>query len=196
MKKIIIAIIAVVILSITIFSVLSFDTVEAIDVKENDYGGYTVTNQMKSGETVDLSVLYSVKTLADGVYHVRIDLGDRNFTDSDGKNLQNNYEIKNIRVDLCIAGNPAVEYAACSGRRSDEPLPAFSPRLSYNDDKITASYEAADSVSLDMFLIGDFDLSELDLTYDIKGKGARLLNRVSDNAVTIRVEEEANMPAF
>lgn len=69
--------------------------------------------------------------------------------------------------------------------KSDDTLYS-SPRLSYYDDKITASFETEGSfVSLDMFVIGEFDLNDLNLTYDIKGKSIRLLNSFIDNSVQI-----------
>ena len=192
MKKLSIAIVAVVIISITVASVLSFDVIIKADVsksKYGEYGVYTVTNEMKSGENTKINVLCTVKPLADGVSHVQVNVSNSNITDSDGKNLQSkNYEIRNIRVNLCIDGEPLIEYAVSSGREKSGSLIYASPRLSYYDGKITASYEAAGSdVMFDMFVIGEFDLKEIDLTYDIKGKGVRLLNSFIDNSVAISI---------
>lgn len=185
MKKIIAAIIAFVIISITVAFVLSFDTIETIKVEKTEYGGYNIINKMKSNNTMNMSVSYSVKPLSDGVYHVKVNIDNQNFADS--LSHQNRYyEGRNIRADLCITGTPIIEYAAClKTGKSDDTLYS-SPRLSYYDDKITASFETEGSfVSLDMFVIGEFDLNDLNLTYDIKGKSIRLLNSFIDNSVQI-----------
>ncbi len=187
MKKTAAAIAAAAIFSIAVVFALSLDAVEAVDVEKNEYGGYTVISRMKSGETAEMFVYCSVKPLAEGVYHVRISMGERNFTDAGGKDLQSShYGVGNIRADLHISGEPVIEYAACSGGiGSDGPAPA-SPRLSYGDGEITVSCETSgQNLGIDVFVIGDFEMTEIGLTYDVMGKGIRGMNRVGGNRVKV-----------
>lgn len=185
MKKIITAAIVLVILTITLFSFLSFDTIETIEAKKREYGGYNIINQMKSGETINLSVSYSVKPLSDDVYHVQVNVSEQKSTDSE------RYIIRNIRIGLYALGEPIAEYAAYSGTdKSNSPVYG-TPRISYNNDNMMVSYETPGSeVTLDMFVTGKFSLSGLELTYDIKGTSIRILNSIIDNTVSLDFEED------
>ncbi len=189
MKKIVVTIVFL-ILAVTFFSFLSFDTIETIEAKEREYGGYNITNQMKSGETINLSVSYSVKPLADDVYHIRVNISEQNSTDIDRKNTCKYYSIRNICVEMSALGGPIVEYAAYSGTDKSHTSASGTPNISYNDDTMEISYETSgSSIALDMFVTGKLDLSELELTYDIKGKGVRILNSFIDNTVSLNCDE-------
>ena len=177
LKAVICAAIAVALAAAVITAVINIDSLESVETDETSPVGYTVISHMKSGADPELGVSYMLKPLADGVYHLNVVISGRE---------SGSYDISNIRARLTIPGEPVSEYAACSvpgGYGSP-------PSVSYEGGSMIMSWDAGgNSVTLDAFLTGEEIASaSLELTYDLRGNGLKLLNGFVDNSVMLELE--------
>lgn len=175
LKAVICAAIAVALAAAVITAVINIDSLESVETYETSPVGYTVISHMKSGADPELGVSYMLKPLADEVYHLSVVISGRE---------SGSYDISNIRARLTIPGEPVSEYAACS-------LPggySVAPSVGYDGGNMVVSYETDGSdINLDMFLTGSVRSAQLELCYDISGRGLKLLNGFVDNAVTLEL---------
>ncbi len=175
LKAVICAAIAVALAAAVITAVINIDSLESVETGEISPSDYTVINHMKRGADPELGVSYMLKPLADGVYHLNVVISGRE---------SGSYDISNIRARLTIPGEPVSEYAACS-------LPggySVAPSVGYDGGNMVVSYETDGSdINLDMFLTGSVRSAQLELCYDISGRGLKLLNGFVDNAVTLEL---------
>ncbi len=156
-------------------AVLNIDSLESVETGEISPSDYTVINHMKSGAGPELGVSYMIKPLADGVYHLNVVISGRE---------SGSYSVNNLRARLIIPGEPVSEYAACSltGGYS------VTPSVGYDGGNMVVSYETDGSdINLDMFLTGSVRSAQLELCYDISGRGLKLLNGFVDNAVALEL---------
>lgn len=179
LKAVICAAIAVALAAAVITAVINIDSLESVETDETSPVGYTVISHMKSGADPELGVSYMLKPLADGVYHLNVVISGRE---------SGSYDISNIRARLTIPGEPVSEYAVCSvpgGYGHSAPT-----SVSYDGGSMIMSWDASGgSASLDAFLTGEEIASaSLELTYDLRGKGLKLLNGFVDNTVTLELE--------
>ena len=170
-------IIVVVIVIAVAVAALNVDALESVEPEKISPDVYEVVNHMKSGADPELGVSYMLKPLADGVYHLSVVISGQE---------SGSYDIRNIRARLTIPGEPVSEYAACSvpgGYGSP-------PSVSYEGGSMIMSWDASGgSASLDAFLTGEEIASaSLELTYDLRGKGLKLLNGFADNSVMLEPE--------
>lgn len=177
LKAVIGAAIAVALAAAVITAVINIDSLESVETDETSPVGYTVISHMKSGADPELGVSYMLKPLADEVYHLSVVISGRE---------SGSYDISNIRARLTIPGEPVSEYAACS-----VPGGYSAPTsVSYDGGSMIMSWDASGgSANLDAFLTGEEIASaSLELTYDLRGKGLKLLNGFVDNTVTLELE--------
>lgn len=176
LKAVICAAIAVALAAAVITAVINIDSLESVETDETSPVGYTVISHMKSGADPELGVSYMLKPLADEVYHLSVVISGRE---------SGSYDISNIRARLTIPGEPVSEYAACS-------LPggySVAPSVGYDGGNMVVSYETDGSdINLDMFLTGSVRSAQLELCYDISGRGLKLLNGFADNSVMLEPE--------
>ena len=177
LKAVIGAAIAVALAAAVITAVINIDSLESVEPEKISPDVYEVVNHMKSGADPELGVSYMLKPLADGVYHLSVVISGQE---------SGSYDIRNIRARLTIPGEPVSEYAACSvpgGYGSP-------PSVSYDGGSMIMSWDASgNSVTLDAFLTGEEIASaSLELTYDLRGRGLKLLNGFADNTVTLEPE--------
>lgn len=171
-------IIVVVIVIAVAVAALNVDALESVEPEKISPDVYEVVNHMKSGADTELGVSYMLKPLADGVYHLSVVISGQE---------SGSYDIRNIRARLTIPGEPVSEYAACSvpgGYGSP-------PSVSYEGGSMIMSWDASgNSVTLDAFLLtgGEIASASLELTYDLRGRGLKLLNGFADNTVTLEPE--------
>lgn len=177
LKAVICAAIAVALAAAVITAVINIDSLESVETGEISPSDYTVISHMKSGADPELGVSYMLKPLADEVYHLSVVISGRE---------SGSYDISNIRARLTIPGEPVSEYAACSvpgGRGHSAPA-----SVSYDGGNMVVSYETDGSdINLDMFLTGSVRSAQLELCYDISGRGLKLLNGFVDNTVTLEL---------
>ena len=170
-------IIVVVIVIAVAVAALNVDALGSVEPEKISPDVYEVVNHMKSGADPELGVSYMLKPLADGVYHLSVVISGQE---------SGSYDIRNIRARLTIPGEPVSEYAACSvpgGYGSP-------PSVSYEGGSMIMSWDAGgNSVTLDAFLTGEEIASaSLELTYDLRGNGLKLLNGFVDNSVMLELE--------
>ena len=170
-------IIVVVIVIAVAVAALNVDALESVEPEKISPDVYEVVNHMKSGADPELGVSYMLKPLADEVYHLSVVISGQE---------SGSYDIRNIRARLTIPGEPVSEYAACSvpgGYGSP-------PSVSYDGGSMIMSWDAGgNSVTLDAFLTGEEIASaSLELTYDLRGNGLKLLNGFVDNSVMLELE--------
>ena len=177
LKAVICAAIAVALTAAVITAVINIDSLESVETDETSPVGYTVISHMKSGADPGINVSYMLKPLADEVYRLSVVISGRE---------SGSYDISNIRAKLTIPGEPVSEYAACSvpgGYGHSAPA-----SVGYDGGNMVVSYETDGSdINLDMFLTGSVRSAQLELCYDISGRGLKLLNGFVDNAVTLEL---------
>lgn len=176
LKAVICAAIAVALAAAVITAVINIDSLESVETDETSPVGYTVISHMKSGADPELGVSYMLKPLADEVYHLSVVISGRE---------SGSYSVNNLRARLIIPGEPVSEYAACS-------LPggySVAPSVGYDGGSMIISWDASGgSANLDAFLTGEEIASaSLELTYDLRGKGLKLINGFVDNTVTLEL---------
>lgn len=175
LKAVICAAIAVALAAAVITAVINIDSLESVETDETSPVGYTVISHMKSGADPEINVSYMLKPLADEAYHLSVVISGRE---------SGSYSVNNLRARLIIPGEPVSEYAACS-------LPggySVAPSVGYDGGNMVVSYETDGSdINLDMFLTGSVRSAQLELCYDISGRGLKLLNGFVDNAVTLEL---------
>lgn len=179
LKAVIGTAIAVALAAAVITAVINIDSLESVETDETSPVGYTVISHMKSGTDPGINVSYMLKPLADEVYHLSVVISGRE---------SGSYDISNIRAKLTIPGEPVSEYAACSvpgGYGHSAPA-----SVSYDGGSMIISWDASGgSANLDAFLTGEEIASaSLELTYDLRGRGLKLLNGFVDNTVTLELE--------
>lgn len=174
-KIIIVVVIVIAVAALGAVAALNVDALESVEPEKISPDVYAVVSHMKSGADPELGVSYMLKPLADGVYHLNVVISGRE---------SGSYSVNNLRARLIIPGEPLSEYAACS-------LPggySVAPSVGYDGGNMVVSYETDGSdINLDMFLTGSVRSAQLELCYDISGRGLKLLNGFVDNAVTLEL---------
>lgn len=176
-KIIIVVVIVIAVAALGAVAALNVDALESVEPEKISPDVYAVVSHMKSGADPEINVSYMLKPLADGVYHLNVVISGRE---------SGSYSVNNLRARLIIPGEPVSEYAACSvpgGYGSP-------PSVSYDGGSMIMSWDASGgSANLDAFLTGEEIASaSLELTYDLRGKGLKLLNGFVDNTVTLELE--------
>lgn len=178
--------IAVTIICVTIMIIQFSMIAEAITTSielSNPYGMAAV-NIIEGRDMVVVNAKGIVKTISDGVYHVRIEIsakdyykGDRDFN---GRSISDIYLVKDLELEYNLDDSERVVF--CSAGDGTKVLGTGSGIIAVADE---------DSIAVDLIITGEAPiLHELKLRYDIFGIGLFYMNRFEDVEVTIDIPIE------
>lgn len=154
---------------------------------------YEITHTFKNGKTADVKISISESEIGDGVYHILLS-AKKDTSESDGKKMSSaSYNLQNISAELHIKSDSEGQvYQPGSYCRDLQQSRSNSPTALWNcehtdDGYNVTSWVRGDDMYCSYIVQGDFELSDIDIFYNLTGKGMRLGSRFEDQKTTIQI---------
>lgn len=200
-KKMIWIIVTVIVAAVCIgfMAISSLDKIVSTEVKEIQLGDISgrkfIAHTFKNGKTVDVGVGWDLIALADNVHIVSIHIQKDMERSSDGVQLSNaSYDLRNISFSAHIEDENG-GFVLCMLSKADgsqgTQAAAYTDSDLYSRSKRTLCGAADEDYIYAQYVIkGKFELVDLDISYDLIGKGTRLGSRFEEQKTTIDIGQK------
>lgn len=201
-KKKLIWIIVTVILAaacVAFLAVSSLDEIVSTEVTEIEMGAssryYLITHTFKNGKTVDVSVHCDDIMLDENVHLLHIH-AEKDSTWSPNERLSSaSYNLSDLSFAAHIEdkdGGRVLCLHCCGEGKQGATAQIFANHDLYGNSKATLAGSAeGDYIYAHYVIQGDFELSDLEISYDLNGKGTRLGSRFENQKTTIEIGKKA-----